>query len=654
MKKPDNASPKQSKVMSRTKNRGLVFGIISILIPFLFLGIFEGGLRLFGYGHDLGLFVESPERPGFLVMNPHASEKYFGDPENATTGSFEEFSRKKGEGTYRIFVLGESTTVGYPYFYNGSFHRWLLYRLQHSYPNLNFEIINVALTAVNSYTVLGFGKEVMKCQPDVVMIYTGHNEYYGAMGVGSTNAIQGNRFLINTLLKLREFRLAQLFNRSWYGLKRLFAGNKKGQREGLMKRMAEEQKIPYDSEIYKQGVRQFETNMDELLALLTKENIPVLVSNLVSNEKDLKPFISEGNGTGSANNQYQQATLAYEKGDFSKAKSLFVKAKELDLLRFRAPEAINETIVKLTRKYPGSHLVDTKLLYEKNSPGGIVGRETLLEHVHPNLFGYALLSDAFYQSFTTVMKLNAKTNSQTEMSFVQLRSQMPVTAVDSLKGAYEILLLKEGWPFNEVIPEKDKFGASYEAALAGRLVMKKITWGDAMLSLLEYYQKENKPQLAAKVCEALALEHPYDPIFPIQSGKIKMQSGDNDGAIFDLKKAFKLESTFETARDIFITMLKEDRSGEAVTYLRYAAEHNHTNFSLNELIAYVDKINVLKSKLKKEGADADTSVEIAAAYLEFANVEVAEKYVDVSLKLKPGNAKALKLRSQIGDIKSRM
>jgi lysophospholipase L1-like esterase len=398
MKKTDNFPPKQSEVMPRTKNRGLIFGIISLLIPFLFLGIFEGGLRLFGYGHDLGLFVESSERPGFLVMNPHASEKYFGDPENATTGNFEEFSKKKGEGTCRIFVLGESTTIGYPYFYNGSFHRWLQYRLQHSYPNLNFEIINVALTAVNSYTVLGFGREVMKYEPDAVMIYTGHNEYYGAMGVGSTNAIHGNRFLINTLLKLRELRLVQLFNRSWHGLKRLFAGNKKGQREGLMKRMAEGQKIPYDSEIYKQGVRQFETNMDELLALLTKQNIPVFVSNLVSNEKDLPPFISEENGDGSAKNQYQQATLAYEKGDFAKARSLFVKAKELDLLRFRAPEAINETIVKLIQKYPGSHLADTKSLYEKNSPGGIVGKETLLEHVHPNLFGYALLSDAFYQS----------------------------------------------------------------------------------------------------------------------------------------------------------------------------------------------------------------------------------------------------------------
>ncbi|MDQ6479371.1 hypothetical protein [Dyadobacter sp. LHD-138] len=654
MKKQDNSGSKRAGALPRTKNRRVIFGIIALLIPFFILGLFEGGLRLFGYGRDLGLFVESAERPGFLVMNPHASEKYFGDPENATTGNYEEFSKKKGAGTYRFFVLGESTTVGYPYFYNGSFHRWLQYRLQHSYPNLNFEIINVSLTAVNSYTVLGFGKEVIKYEPDAVMIYTGHNEYYGAMGVGSTNAIHGNRFLINTLLKLREFRLVQLFSRSWYGLKRLFAGNKKGQREGLMKRMAEGQRIPYDSEIYKQGISQFETNMDELLALLTKQNIPVFVSNLVSNEKDLKPFISEENSTDSAKNQYQQATLAYERGDTAKAKSLFIKAKELDLLRFRAPEAINETILKLTRKYPGSHLVDTKSLYEKNSPGGIVGKTTLLEHVHPNLFGYALLSDAFYRSFSRVMKLNSKADNPHEMSFTQLRSQMPITAVDSLKGAYEILLLKEGWPFNEVIPEKDKFGVSYEAALAGRLVMKKITWGDAMLSLLEYYQKENKLEPAVKVCEALALEHPYDPAFLIQSGKIKMQLGANEGAIFDLKRAFTLENTFETARDIFITMLKQDRSEEAVAYLRYAAEHNNTTFSLNELVSFVDKINVLKANLKKDTANADTSVEIAAAYLEFANIEVAEKYVNASLKLKAGDLKALKLKRQIADIKSKM
>jgi Tfp pilus assembly protein PilF len=38
----------------------------------------------------------------------------------APTGNSEPFKKIKDENTCRIFVLGESTTIGYPYFHNGS------------------------------------------------------------------------------------------------------------------------------------------------------------------------------------------------------------------------------------------------------------------------------------------------------------------------------------------------------------------------------------------------------------------------------------------------------------------------------------------------------------------------------------------------------
>ena len=100
------------------------------------------------------------------------------------------YSKKmKDDSTLRIFVLGESTTIGYPFFHNGSFHRWLQYRLMHTFPDRQFEIINLSLTAVNSYTVLGFAKELIRYKPDAVLIYTGHNEFYGTLGVGSSSRI---------------------------------------------------------------------------------------------------------------------------------------------------------------------------------------------------------------------------------------------------------------------------------------------------------------------------------------------------------------------------------------------------------------------------------------------------------------------------------
>src|SRR5258705_3419675 len=170
-----------------------LFKVIAILLPFLFLLLLEVLLRTFHYGNDLRLFIEYAGNKDFLVLNPDASKRYFTNQSIATTGNREIFKKEKDENTTRIFVLGESTTLGYPYFHNGSFHRWLQYRLMRSIPDRNFEIINISLTAVNSYTVLGFAREVVNYQPDAILIYTGHNEYYGALGVGSTDRIGGNR-----------------------------------------------------------------------------------------------------------------------------------------------------------------------------------------------------------------------------------------------------------------------------------------------------------------------------------------------------------------------------------------------------------------------------------------------------------------------------
>src|SRR6201985_1463478 len=174
---------------TNSRKKSFIFKTVAILLPFLILFLVEISLRVFHYGNDLELFIEARNHPGFLVLNPVASKKYFINEAYAPTGNSELFKKNKDDSTLRIFILGESTTAGYPYFHNGSFHRWLQFRLMHEHPELHFEVIKVPLTAFNSYTVLDFGREVLQYQPDAVLVYTGHNEYYGALGIGSTTHI---------------------------------------------------------------------------------------------------------------------------------------------------------------------------------------------------------------------------------------------------------------------------------------------------------------------------------------------------------------------------------------------------------------------------------------------------------------------------------
>ncbi|HLA57257.1 MAG TPA: hypothetical protein VK622_00775, partial [Puia sp.] len=184
---------------NNSRKKRIIFKTVAILLPFLVLFLLEISLRVFHYGNDLELFIEARNHPDYLVLNPAASKRYFINESFAPTGNSELFKKDKDDSTLRIFVLGESTTIGYPFFHNGSFHRWLQYRLMRSFPDRQFEIINLSLTAVNSYTVLGFAKELVRYKPDAVLIYTGHNEFYGTLGVGSSSRI-GNSTHINRLM----------------------------------------------------------------------------------------------------------------------------------------------------------------------------------------------------------------------------------------------------------------------------------------------------------------------------------------------------------------------------------------------------------------------------------------------------------------------
>lgn len=526
----------------KEKNKIVVFKTLAVLLPFVLLLMLETGLHIFGYGYNLRLFIEDDKNKEYWVMSPHASKRYFSDEENATIGTFESFRKIKTPETFRIFVLGESTTLGYPYMYNASFHRWLFYRLMYTFPDKQFEIINLSLTAVNSYTVLGFAKEIVNYQPDAVLIYCGQNEYCGTLGVGSSSRLGSNRFLIKSALFLRSFRSVQLLWNSISHIKHVFMGKQINTNETLMKRMAAKQEIPYNSTIYNRGIRQFQENMEAVCKVLSNNKIPVFISNLVSNEKDLSPFISLKNDTSaSAEFYFELAENSYKHNDFAKAKQQYIQAKDLDMLRFRAPEALNKIIRDLPKKFPCVYLVDTKKIFEDHSPHCIIGSETILEHVHPTIYGYGLMSEAFYQSIKHHHLISPTW--KTEISFERLQHEMPISKVDSLKGTYEIMVLKENWPFNQKKSFDKNQLSSYEEKMAAALLNRTLNWNDAMPKLMNYYLGQRDFINATKVAEGAALQYPTDATFLNYAGKFCMNLHQNNKAKVYYQHAFGLIPT---------------------------------------------------------------------------------------------------------------
>ena len=638
--------PKHISLTNLGRNKTVVFLAITILMPFFFLFLLEVGLRFFGYGHDLGLFVEDEKNKEYLVMNPHASKRYFATEENATIGAFESFRKHKSPETFRIFVLGESTTLGYPYMNNASFHRFLLYRLMHSFPDKEFEIINLSLTAVNSYTVLGFAKELGAYEPDAVMIYCGQNEYYGTLGVGSTSRLGNNRFLIQTLLRLRSLRLVQLLGNGLSDIKKSLTGQQVNTRETLMKRMAAKQEIPINSDMYNQGIHQFDTNMKAVCEVLSKQKIPCFISNLVSNEKDLKPFSSSKTDTSvSSEIQYSLAEKAYKNEKFERAKKLYVKAKDFDMLRFRAPEAMNQVIENLPHTYPAVYLVDTKKIFEENSSHGILGNETLLEHVHPNIFGYGLMSEAFYQSIKQ-HQLIVQTGKD-EISLDQLLREMPITKVDSLKGTFEISILKESWPFNQKRTFDTGKLTSFEEKMAMDLLNHKMTWNEAMPKLMNFYLSQKEYINATKVAESTALQFSNDATFMSYAGKFCMNLHRYQKAKVYFQHAFKLLPSMETAQNIAILYLKTDEPAKALGYLNYLVQNNLSKVNYNIVKSLTTETIFFKTKLLTDSANIDLLIHISRNYFKMQNVDVARYYAEKALFLDKTNKNTLDLLEKI-------
>ena len=635
MKKTDNLTTVKT-------GREYLFKFIAIGLPFLIIALIELSLRLFQYGDNLNLFTEYTPNKEFLVVNQHVSKRYFLDPAFAPIGNLELFKKKKSPNTLRFFVLGESTTVGYPYFHNASFHRWLLFRLMHTYPEKHFEIINLSLTAVNSYTVLGFAKELINYEPDAVLIYTGQNEYYGGLGVASAQSIGGNPTIVNGLLRMRDLRIIQLILNG-FSKKTEIPQTEDGNTEMTrMELMVGNQQIPYQSPLFEKGLNQFRQNMDATLRILNKNNIPVFLSDLVSNVKDIPPFIGESG----ANEAYRTAQTLWEEEKYSEAGDYFQKAKELDELRFRAPDELNDIIKELCRKFPRVYSVDTMEELKKQAPYNILGDELFTDHVHPNLKGYAMMANAFYKSMKVSRFLPETKDEITDEAAFQ---QMPVSPIDSIAGELRIMRLKSHWPYNDKRFDQPISEKTIEEKLAARIFRKEESWLDAHNTLYQSYVKTGQLNKAARIAEGVVLEYSEDPAFYDRASMDYGKTGQIRQAALYMQKSFQLSASFEKARYLFVYYLMMDEPLQALPYLNYAIDNNTGSLKLTPIKPLVQQAISLKQKLTTDLKNTSVMNELAEVYMKMDNRTAALMYTDSILSIEPQNPEALHLKELMID-----
>jgi len=335
--------------------------------------------------------------------------------------------------------------------------------------------------------------------------------------------------------------------------------------------------------------------------------------------------------------------ISYELGDYATAEARFAKAVDLDVLRFRAPSPLNGVIAQLCNKYPDAHLVDTRTAFVFHSENHIIGSDLILEHVHPNLTGYALMSDVFYEALKREHIISVDTAK--EMSLRQLMEDMPITPVDSLAGVYKIAKLKGSWPFNGGGKQDSLPVVSEEQKLAYDLAFDHIRWRDAMDALYSYYVSTNNLIEAKKVMEAMVLEYPMEASLYETTANVCGKLNDLNNAAFYFRKAFALSPSPEMSKTIFVIYLDLDEPAEAIPYLDYAIN----NLSDRRLIAvkeYSEEVIQLERAVAKDSAVSILN-EIADKYFRMGNKLGAAKYLGKVLSADPKNRDALLLLGRV-------
>lgn len=518
-----------------------IFRAILVAIPFLFLALVELALRVAGFGHSYPLFINDPTQPGYLLTNPEVVKRYFPKPEMAPPVKIEStyFTQQKRPDALRVVVQGGSSAAGYPYGLGASLAGMLQQRLQHQYPDKYVEVIQTAMSAVNSYTLLDFSKEILAIQPDAVVIYAGHNEYLGVMGVGSAYA-NHSRATTLLLLALKDLRLFQAMQRIYVAIQgeapRTQQQDEAGNRT-LMAKVARDKNIVFGSDLYQQGLAQFEGNMNMLLDRYQGAGVPVFIGTLASNLRHHAPFESGATAPelqnlldrvataleqGQAGDQaqalaaelnrtsagqahaltaYRQGQLADAQGNYAEALSWYSKARDLDQLRFRAPGDINHIIQRLAKRQ-GVSLVHSEQQLAIQSPQQIIGKELMLEHLHPNVEGYFWLADAYFNSMIRRLPLQPKAP---RADAVQARQHIPVLPAEFFTAQSGIERLLADYPFTKTPrPVRKLTVNSWHDQLGQQMQDKRIDWQGMVKLTYEGYKKENNVQGAANALALLA------------------------------------------------------------------------------------------------------------------------------------------------------
>jgi tetratricopeptide (TPR) repeat protein len=436
------------------------------------------------------------------------------------------FRASKQPGTFRVLCLGESSMFGTPYQVSATIPAMVRRKLRRMYPDRDIEVISLAASAINSHVIRDLAERSIGWEPDVVLIYTGHNEFYGPEGLGAGWLERWFPWTIRWKFGLQDFAVFAALRRA------LTPAPSLQEEPNLMRQVSKGTTVHPRSEDESRVYREFETNLDAVLDLYRGEGIPCIVSDVTSN-LEFPPFLADpiaddipprtaidslifraprdaasqmarawiASYPENAEAEYRAGMMFAGLGEFAEARKWLSAARDHDLLRFRAPETINAIIRRCSERNSAWFISADSAIASLTHPR-LPGRIYFWEHLHLTYMGYAEIAGEFVRAMIERDILPATSNDVGPNTLEGLA----ISWLDLAYADLSMATLTSRWPFTSYPVSSVVMGTadSVMASISREVYLKRLGWEEASYRLAARSLELGRAETALTLYSSLA------------------------------------------------------------------------------------------------------------------------------------------------------
>ena len=399
--------------------------VLAICAPLAFFVLLEAGLRLTGLFRPPRL-LEKVRHDGevFFTTNPHYGRLFLARTDVPSPPPLWVAARKP-DGVRRVILLGESAAAGFP-MTDHHLGRLVQARWNARFPAEPVEVINLSMVAVNSHALREFAREAMALDPDMIVLYAGHNEVIGPFGPAAKFGPPAASPVLSRLaLAVRRTHTGRAVE-SFLGL----FGEKQTPQPWRGLDEFRGVNVPHDDPALDRMLAHTEANFRDIVRRARRHDASVLFVLPAINLEDWPPVGSEPPDAGGIDavlaaqetgdlSGFRGAALVYEAaqqrrtdGDLARAWPLFRRAADLDTQRLRADSRVRDVQRQIASDSgPDVAVVDADRWLHEENPGFTTDREFFLEHVHLTFAGRAAVAELTVDGMAALWGLAPRTDS---------------------------------------------------------------------------------------------------------------------------------------------------------------------------------------------------------------------------------------------------